>query len=55
MPREGRIGSLEDRTDRLESITMAGTETNNEDIRQMPLDMPPDFPFVSRTRAHVIG
>jgi len=55
MPREGRIDPQEDRTDRLENIITAGTETNNEDIRQMPLDMPPICPFVSRTRAPLIG
>ena len=55
MLRVGRIVPLEDRTDRLENITMAGTETNSGNIRRMPLDMPPVSPLASRMRAPVIG
>jgi hypothetical protein len=55
MLRVGRIDPLEDRTDRLENITMAETETNSGNIRRMPLDMPSVSPFASRMHAPVIG
>lgn len=39
MSPKGRIGFPEGRTDRLETIIMAVTETSNEDILRTRLDM----------------
>jgi hypothetical protein len=48
---KGHIDLLADRTDRLESITMAGAETSNEDVLRTRLDMRQAPPLVRRTRA----
>ena len=55
---EGRIDFPEDRTDRLESIIIAGTktetETSSEDILRTLLDMKQVLPLISRTLAPVL-
>jgi len=58
MLREVNIGFPEDRTDRLESIIIAGTktetETSSEDILRTLLDMKQVLPLISRTLAPVL-
>jgi hypothetical protein len=52
--RKGRIDFPQDRTDHLESIVMAATETSHEDILRTRLDMQQVLPFISRTFAPAI-
>ena len=58
MLREDRIDFPEDRTDRLESIIIAGTKTetemSSEDILRTLLDMQQVLPLISRTLAPAV-